>query len=141
MGAVVCLLLIMKVLSIVLFALVASMYLVEQVESQCVCTQEYAPVCGKDGNTYSNKGCAACSNVQVQCRGECPCSRCICPPPPFGRKVCGNDGNTYANACRAKCRNTTVKCRGACPCCNENISFVEELVPVQMKPFHLSLFI
>ena len=38
----------------------------------CVHTEEYAPVCGCDGVTYSNSGSAACHGITDSTDGECP---------------------------------------------------------------------
>ena len=37
----------------------------------CLCTEEWDPVCGVDGNTYSNACYATCEYVVIAYEGEC----------------------------------------------------------------------
>jgi hypothetical protein len=87
----------------------------------CICTEEYSPVCGVDKNTYSNACMAGCAGVDIKHQGECekPVDDCICTREYM--PVCGTNGQTYGNVCMAECAGVGILHEGRCVSVDEPV--------------------
>jgi hypothetical protein len=121
-----------------------------EVTKPCICGRDYRPVCGENGQSYSNECQANCSNTRIV--KYCSCNEPTCmlndmmiengtlepeeikEPEPEPKRpcicarilkpVCGVDGETYGNPCQAKC--DEVEIAKNCACDDTCESLVEE---------------
>lgn len=84
----------------------------DQELNQVACIEVYEPVCGSNGQTYSNSCHAGRAGVEIASQGECQGqASCVCPM--NYAPVCGSNGQTYSNSCAANCAGVTFS-SGAC---------------------------
>ncbi len=99
---------------------------------ECNCDLDLAPVCGDNGQSYTNACFAECAGVswtEGECEGNCVCPDVYLP-------VCGSDGITYGNECEAACAGvfaTPGECnQGECDLSDPiNLPWIQEIIAAQ----------
>ena len=78
------------------------------------CPKHLAPVCGIDGNTYSNSCLADAHNVDIAHEGECGAGKCDIACLVYD-PVCGENGVTYScGVAEAECHGVEIAHAGEC---------------------------
>ncbi|XP_066948313.1 four-domain proteases inhibitor-like isoform X2 [Macrobrachium rosenbergii] len=120
-------------------------YLAGGLKPRCprICPANYAPVCGSNGQTYSNNcalNVAACEDPSITKVSDGECRKPDCPQfcPANYAPVCGSNGQTYGNDCElgvAACEDPTItkvsdgECQGAVePRCPQICPFIYDPV-------------